>query len=636
MIRSVFGRVTGFVILAAILFAAGIYLLARLPVMMYPQTDRPRVRVSISHPGMSAVDFQTNYADSIEPSLVGLDNLESVESTYASDQSSFNLTFDWNINRDDAVDSVESLMSSVNSTLPDEIRDNYRIGSWQRENAGYLVMGVFSESTSPETLYSRLVKSVEPRLNAVSDVEEIGFYNVEDLNVDVVLRQEAMLPLGITISDVNDALQSGTVPVPLGTLDENDRDFSVRFRRGERGLRTLESLGVRDIGDRTITLGEIADISISYDLPGNLFLVDGESVVQLSATPEDGGNITQMTDDIVEVMESARSDGLIPADSEFTIFLDPAKYIRRAIANVIRAALIGGSLAVLIVFLILGEVRNTLIIAFSLPFTISLSFILMSVFGLTLNLISLGGLALAVGMIIDSTIVVMENIHRFRVEAGRPADKSEWREIVSSATDQVRSPVIASVLTSVLVFLPISFTAPLTNAILGDQAKTVVFSLLGSLFTALLLVPVVAYALYRPGKNPPPVHQAEGLRGLGRLSVPAMAAITRGYRRAVGFVVRRKAAAAGLILGSFGLLIASVLFVLPSVPREIISPPSSDRVVIFFRNFVDYPGRPIGDGTGPSGYRGAYPNPGRRPCGEYLRQCPGPVQHRLRGPRERG
>ena len=589
MIRSVFSRVTGFMILAVILFSAGIFLLTRLPVMMYPQTERPRVRIAISHPGLSAVDFQENYADDIEPYLVGLENLETVESTYAADQSSFNLTFDWNISRDEAVSSVENLMVDVNNTLPDGIRDNYRIGSWQSENAGFLVMGVFSESVSPEVLYSRLVKSVEPRLNAVADVEEIGFYNVEDLTVDVVLRQEAMLPLGITISDVNNALVSGTAPVPLGTLEEEEVDFSVRYRREERAPGNLESLGVREIGDRTVTLGEISEITISYDLPGNLLLVDGESVVQLSATPVDGGNITQMTDDIVAVMQAARDEGLIPEDSEFSIFLDPAKYIRRAIANVIRAALIGGLLAVLIVFLILGEIRNTLIIAFSLPFTVSLAFIMMWAFGLTLNLISLGGLALAVGMIIDSTIVVMENIHRFRVEAGRPADRSEWREIVSAATDQVRGPVIASVLTSVLVFLPISFTAPLTNAILGDQAKTVVFSLLGSLFTALLLVPVVAYGLYRPGRNPVPAHQSERLTGFARISVPAMGAVTRGYRRAVGFIVRRKAVAAGLVLTAFGLLAGAVYFVLPSVPREIISPPSSDRVVLFFRNFVDYP-----------------------------------------------
>jgi HAE1 family hydrophobic/amphiphilic exporter-1 len=591
VIRALFTRMTGFLVLAALLFAAGLFVVTRLPVMMYPQTERPRVRVSVAHPGVSAVDFQENYADYFEPHLIGLENLDTIESTYASDQSSFNLTFDWNMERDTALDSVESLLNSLNSGLPDELQDSYRVGSWQGENAGFLVMGVFSETTSPEELYSRLSRSVEPRLNGIADVEEIGFYNVEELNVDIHLRQNAMLPLGITIVDVDQALRQGVSPIPLGTLSEEGKDFSVRFRRDSRGLANLEHLAVKVIGDRTVTLGEISDISIAYELPGNLFLVDGEPVVQLTATPVDGGNITQMTRDIMAVMESARDEGLIPEDSDFSLFLDPAKYIKRAISNVVRAALIGGALAVLIVFLILGEVRNTLIIAFSLPFTIVLSFILMWAFGISLNLISLGGLALAVGMIIDSTIVVMENIHRFRIAEGRPAGKSEWREIVSAATDQVRSPVVASVLTSVLVFFPISFTAPLTNAILGDQAKTVIFSLLASLFTALFLVPVVAYGLYHPGRGGASLraHEPEALKGFSRFSTPVMQSITAAYRRAVGFIIRRRCMSIGVILAAFGLLAASVLLILPEVPRELISPPSSDRVVVFFRNFVEYP-----------------------------------------------
>lgn len=591
MIRALFTRMTGFLVLAAILLTAGIVLVSRLPIMMYPQTERPRVRVVISHPGISAIDFQNNYADYLEPHLLGLENLETIESSYTSGQSVFNLTFDWNVDRDEAIDAVESLLYSLNGGFPEDLQDSYRIGSWQSENAGFLVIGVFSASSSPEQLYARLFRSVEPQLNKVVGVEDIGFYNVEELSVDIVLRQRSMLPYGVSITDVNAALIEGIVPIPLGSLNEDGKKFSVRFNREAQGLREIERLPVKQIGDRTITLGEIADISISYVLPNTLFLVDGAPVVQLTATPVEGGNVTQMTDEIMVVMELARDEGLIPEDSEFHLFLDPAKYIQRAISNVVRAALIGGALAVLIVFLILGEVKNTLIIAFSLPFTIVLSFILMYVFNVSLNLISLGGLALAVGMIIDSTIVVMENIHRLRIENGRTGSKSEWREIVSAATDQVRSPVIASVLTSVLVFFPISFTAPLTNAILGDQARTVIFSLLSSLFVALFLVPIVAYGLYRPGLNGKVLKKPDPnrLRGLSRISVPAMKGVTGAYRRSLGFIIRRKFLAVSIILSAFGILTVTVVFLLPGIPKEIISPPSSERVVVFFRNFVDYP-----------------------------------------------
>ena len=592
MNNLLFKRTTGILVLTVVLVATGLVLVTRLPTMMYPPTERARVRLTISHPGISAVDFQENYADLFEPQLLGIENLEMIESTYASDQSVFNLTFDWNISRDDAIDDIESLMTSLDSGLPDVLKDSWSIGGWQNENAGYLVMGISSPSTAPERLFSRLALNVEPRLNQISDVEELGFYNVEELRVDIELDARAMLANGITILDVNSALQSGTVPVPLGSLSEDDTTFSVRFDREGEELREIERLGVKDVGDRTITLGEISDISIRFDLPTQLFLVGGEPVVQLTATPVEGGNVSQMTEEIIAVVEQARTEGLIPEDTEYNLFLDPAKFIRGSITNVIRAALIGGLLAILVVFLILGETRNTLIVALSLPLTIILSFILMSIFDVSLNLISLGGIALAVGMVIDSTIVVMENIHRLRVDAGGAANRSKWKEIVSVATRQVRSPVVASVLTSVLVFLPISFTAPLTNAILGDQARTVIFSLLSSLFVALFVVPIVAYFLYRPRESgerqvPPPL--SERPRGLARFSVPAMKKLSGSYRTVLHRIIRRRGAAVGVVLSSFGILVAAVVFLLPSIPREIISPPSSDRVIVFFRNFIDYP-----------------------------------------------
>jgi HAE1 family hydrophobic/amphiphilic exporter-1 len=597
-----FKRTTGVLVLAAVLVAIGLVLVTRLPTMMYPPTERPRVRLTISHPGISAVDFQDNYANLFEPRLLGLENLETVSSTYSADQSVFNLTFDWNIIRDDAIDAVEREMTALNNGLPDVLKDSYSIGGWQSENAGYLVMGISSPSTSPELLYSQLAQSVEPRLNGIDDVEELGFFNVEELRVDIELNDRAMLAAGVTILDVNNALQSGTVPVPLGSLNEENTNFSVRFDRDGGRLREIERLGVKVVGDRTITLGELADISIRYDLPAQLFLVGGEPVIQLTATPVEGGNVTQMTEDITGVVDQARMEGLIPADTEYYLFLDPAKFIQSAITNVVRAALIGGLLAILVVFLILGETRNTLIVALSLPVTIVLSFILMSLFNVSLNLISLGGLALAVGMVIDSTIVVMENIHRLRTDAGEVSSRFEWKKIVATATEQVRSPVVASVLTSVLVFLPISFTAPLTNAILGDQARTVIFSLVSSLFVALFLVPIVAYALYRPKKKAVSdtiisVNQSKqgaagpnpALRGLARYSVPAMRKLTGHYRTLLERIVRRRSAAVAVVITAFGILVASVVFLLPGVPREIISPPSSDRVIVFFRNFVDYP-----------------------------------------------
>ena len=469
--------------------------------------------------------------------------------------------------------------------MPSEIRDSYSIRFREGENAGFIVMGATSASTSPEKLMELLSANVESRLRAIQDVEVFALSGLEELQVSVTLDQASMLSYGITIVDVNTAFQAGLSPQPLGTLRESGTRYSVRFNRDERDLAALPRLEIKRIGDTLVSLDDISDIDIRYSIPSRVFMIEDQPAIQISLTPVEGGNLNRMTEELQIIMNAARDAGQLPEDTEFDLYVDPAKYINRSINQVIKAALIGGALAILIVFLILGEPRNTLIIALSLPVSIMLSFILMYVFGVSLNLISLGGFALAVGMIVDSTIVVMENIHRWRREDKRVLNSAMWKHIVMDATRQVRAPVIASTLTSVLVFLPLSFSAPLANAILGDQARTVVFSLMCSLFVSLSLVPVIAYFLFR-GTGKQNIDHLSA-RGFARLSEPIVGAVIRGYRRILRFIISRRSIAALFLMCTLVAMVIAVVTLFPKIPKEIMSKPQSDRVVLFFRH-TDY------------------------------------------------
>jgi HAE1 family hydrophobic/amphiphilic exporter-1 len=329
-----------------------------------------------------------------------------------------------------------------------------------------------------------------------------------------------------------------------------------------------------------VRLQEIAEVSINYTLPGQVLVVEGAAAVRINAAPIDGGNIRQMSADIRVVLEEARAAGVLPADTVFDFYLDPAEFINRSIRNVIQAAVIGALLAMVIVLITLGEFRNTLLIGISLPVTLILSFILMGAFEVSLNLISLGGIALAVGMVIDSSIVVIENIHRHYEAAESLGDRPAVYRLIVDAVAEVRSPVIASTITTVLVFLPITFTAPLANAILGDQASTVMFALLFALLVSLTVVPVLAGIFYRPR----PGNSREHVRRLARLSSRMMGALASVYSRALRPVVVRRRNAMIVIGASFVLLIVAIIALYPRIPQEIISPPSSDRVVVFFRS----------------------------------------------------
>ena len=584
MLNAIFRKSTGFIFLVVILCITGGILATQLPIQLYPQTSRPRVRANIQHTGISAVDFSNEYADDIESRFMAIEGVDIVEVEYENDRSDFTLTFDWKTDSDIAKSDVEAAMTSIMEMLPPEYKNRYTVRFFSGENAGYLMMGVSSESMSPEELYKILMNTVQPRLNQVEDAESVDIYSVEEMNAEVMLRQADLLAYGLTIEDVESALVSGYRPESVGRLDEGKTTYSVRFRRGIESVFDINKIVVAQRGNVSVRLRDIADISIRYALPHRTFVMNGERGIRITASPVGGGNVRKMSRDVLAVLEEARAEGILPEDTWFNQYLDPAEYIDRSIRNVVQAALIGAALAMIVVLMSLGELRNTLLIGVSLPVTLILSFILMYFFKVSLNLISLGGIALAVGMVIDPAIVIMENIHRFRIDES-PSENGRLKDLIIRAVTQVRSPVIASILTSVLVFLPILFTAPLTNAILGDQAKAVIFALLISMVVALTLIPLIAFLVYRiKGKRSVPPDESPGQKGLHRFSVPVMGFFIGLYKKILRGLLSRRWASVLFMLLSFGLLAFSILRVLPLIPKEIISTPKSDRVVLFFRS----------------------------------------------------
>jgi len=587
VLELIFKKKTGFLLLVILLCVTGVLLITQLPVQLYPRTQRPRVRVSIEHPGYTAVDFSTEYADAIEPQFLAIEGVDILEVQYGSDRSRFSLTFDWQVDSEEAKANVESAMNTIKNVLPSDFQDSYRVRFFSGENAGFLMLGMSSEQASPEDLYKLLITGVQPMLNQVEDAELVEIFNVEDIEAEVILRQPDMLGYGLTITDVDNAMRRGYLPESLGVLVEGDRSYSVRYTRGVGSLYDVGGIEVSRLGNMPVTLQDIADINIRYTLPRQTFIMDGQQGVRITASPVDGGNIRKMSEDVLAVLKDARRTGVLPTDTRINLYLDPAAYIDRSINSVVQAAVLGAVLAMLVVLASLGVIRNTLLIGISLPVTLIMAFILMYVFEVSLNLISLGGIALAVGMVIDSSIVVLENIHRFRTRETAPADNRRLRELIFQAVGQVRAPVVASILTSILVFLPIAFTAPLTNAILGDQAKVVIFALSFSLLVALTLIPLVAYLVYRTNGTSPVAATGGELRGLQRLSAPAMAFFVGLYKKLLRALISQRWPALLFMGFAFGLLAVSILTILPRIPKEIISPPSSDRIIVFLRSATE-------------------------------------------------
>jgi HAE1 family hydrophobic/amphiphilic exporter-1 len=597
MLDLIFRKQVGVLLLFLLLCTLGIILVTQLPVQLYPQTNRPSLRTTIRHDGYSAVSFSQEFGDMVESILLAVEGVDLLEARYGSNQSTFTLTFNWEVEAAKAKLDAEAAVDSIQSRLPSNLQGVSRVQFSTGENAGYLIIGVGSQTSSPEDLYRVLKTSVESQLQSIADADLVEIFNVEDLRVSVILRPQDMLNYGITIADVNTAMRSNSTSQSVGNLTEGSIRYNVRFAREPISLMDIGKIVIRETGTVRVLLEDVADIDIAYTVPSATFVMEGARGIQVSVSPMDGGNIRSMSQEVNRVLREARDSGILPEDTEFNLLLDPAAYIDRSISSVVQAALLGALLAMIVVFLALGEVRNTLLIGVSLPVTMILSFPLLYIFDVSLNLISLGGMALAVGMIVDSSIVVMENIHRFRADENYDGDRNHLKDLIKRSVKQMQSPIIASTLTSILVFLPISFTAPLTNAILGEQSQVVVYTLVFSLIVALTLIPLLAYIVYQhPGKKRLAmtlsvsqdqelgiVKKSGGALVLANISMGIFDFLEKTYTRVLRLVVSRKQTSIILLVVSVGLLLFSVTVILPRIPTELLSPPSSDRLIVFIQ-----------------------------------------------------
>ncbi|MFP4562616.1 MAG: efflux RND transporter permease subunit [Spirochaetia bacterium] len=579
MMNLIFTRRRGILFLFVLLAAAGAFLVQRLPVKLYPNTRKPMVAVFISHPGYTAEDFHDRYSRTIEERLSGIRDADRIEAEYGNGRTRFIIEFDWEMDGEEARTRVDNAMSAIDSSLPEESRD-YRIFHWSSENMGFLAASITSDEIGTKALYDLVEPVLRPRLSGIEDAESVEIVNVEELNASITLKPLALLGYGLTANQAAQAVRSSYKPVPVGSFQVDREQYNVRIKHGIESIFDIENIVVDTRENQKILLKDIADVTVEYDLPSQLFRSNGSRAVLVFATPRSGGNIRQMSEDVKTAMEDARSN--LPEHVRFDFLVDPAVFINRAIRNVVRAALLGAFLAVCIIIILLGELKNTLIIALSIPLSMVFSFILMHLFDVSLNLISLGGMTLSVGMIIDSSIVVMENIHRHRKEVQESGKKAALKEVISESVVEVRGAVIAATLTSIFVFLPLSFTAPLTNALLGDLAKTVIFALSCSLVTALVIIPIIAYYLFQRRKSPDTLFRESRL---SRISDGFMAGISRGYVFLLRRLLRSRAASAVFILFSFALLAGGVIFVTPRIRQEIIAEPKSDKIVLGYMKY---------------------------------------------------
>lgn len=458
----------------------GFVALGRLPVNLLPEISYPTLTVETRIPGAAPIEVETFVTRPIEEEVGVVPGLRRVTSRSRAGTSEVTLEFAWDTDMDFAGLDVREKLDSVR--LPDDA-ERPRLLRFDPASDAVLRIGLSGGSPLSEVrLWAE--EDLKKDLDAVEGVAAVRIEGGLVREIQVEVDQGRLAAYGITVEQVRNALAANNVNLAGGSVYEDEARYLVRTLNE---LDTLDRIGaviVKNENGRRVRLRDVATVASGFRDQEVVLRQDGDEGVELRIFKEGDANTVQVAAGVRQRL--AELEESVPEGLALAVLFDQSQFIEGAISEVTRNAWEGGLLAVLVIALFLRDRRATGVVALAIPVSVVATFFVMQQMGISLNIMSLGGLALGVGMLLDDSIVVLEAIHRRRAEgeAALPA--------AIAGAGEVAGPVVASTLTTVAVFLPIIFVEGVAGQLFRDQALTVSISILASLGFSLALIPVLA------------------------------------------------------------------------------------------------------------------------------------------------
>ncbi|HEX6988228.1 MAG TPA: efflux RND transporter permease subunit, partial [Bacillota bacterium] len=517
--------------------------LQRLPVELFPDLSFPITAVVTGYPDAAPQEVESLVTRPLEEALATVDRVRSVASDSVEGTSIVILDFEWGTDMDVAVMDVRDRVDQVLELLPDEV-ERPVVYKFDPRAAPVLRL-TMGGARSPTELLRLGEDTIAPRLARIEGVASVDVSGAPDREVRVTLDPARLEAYGLTMDAVVNALRAGNVDRPGGSVTEGDRELLIRSTARLSGVEDLRDLPVPAAGG-VVRLRQLGRVDLALAEQESISRLDGEPAVEISVVKEPRANTVQVVREVMA--ELARLQADLPSDLEIAVVEDQSEFVQRSIRNVMFNGAVGGVLAVLVLYAFLRHVPATLVVATAIPVSVIATFVPVYFAGITLNLVSLGGLGLGIGMLVDNAIVVLESIYRRRQD-GDPPDQAAL-----AGTGEVATAISASTLTTIAVFLPVIFVGGFTAEVFEQLALTVSFSLVVSLAGALTLVPMLASRLLaRQGPGAPSL--LAGTEAAGPVRSRGLAGAVEGLVRAA--LGRRRLVAgialAGLALAGLGL-----------------------------------------------------------------------------------
>jgi HAE1 family hydrophobic/amphiphilic exporter-1 len=529
-----------------------------LPVDLLPSIEYPQLTVRTNYPNVGPEEIERIITDRVENAVASVPNIEEIRSRSEEGRSRVTMEFAQGTNIDEAANDVRAALDRIRDDFPPEV-ESPRLWKFDPDNFPVVILGAKSDR-GMEELTRVLEREIAHHFEQIPGAGSVDIWGGVYREIQVRLKRDRLASSRLTASDVQRALLRENTTLPGGDMREGMRDMYVRTQGEYRSIEEIADTIITTVDGRPIRVRDVAKVVDGYEDVNRLVQIDGLPMVRLGIRKQSGANTVAVAREARRVMERINRDR---DDLELLLVIDQSDFIRSSIRNVQTAALWGGLLAILVLYLFLRNGSTTFIIALSIPISLIATFGLLYFGRLTLNQMSFGGLALGIGLIVDNAIVVLDNIVRLREnEEGK-------EESALTGTRQVGGAIVASTLTTCVIFLPVVFMRTVSGMLFRELALVVVFALLCSLLVALSLVPMLAsrfLTVARGGEARHPAH-------LARLGV-WFRRLEDAYSRGLERVLRHRV----VVLVATGMLLAGAVLLWPRLPVELAPQTDADEI----------------------------------------------------------
>jgi len=541
------------IVFSLVVVVLGVVGASKLGIREVPDIDPPTVSIDTNYPGAAATVVETRVTQVIEDAISGVEGIVTLTSSSSDGRSSITIEFDLNRDVDGATNDVRDRVSRVLQNLPDEV-DPPEIIKVDSGSDTIYWLNLASPVRTASELTDYAERYLVDVLSSVPGVATVRYGGGSRYAMRIWLDRQALAAKGITAGDVEQALRAENVELPAGRVESVAREFTVRVRRNYASAAQFEQLVVgRGRGGHLVRLGEVAQVELGPSNDRTSFRRNGEDMVGLGIQRQAKANTLEVVEAVKDRVEQLNAT--LPADMMMYPSYDSSIYIQAAIDEVWRTLAITALVVVLVIFLFLGSVRATLVPAVTVPVSLVGTFFVLYLLGFSINLLTLLAMVLAIGLVVDDAIVVLENIAR-RIRAGEPALRAAFL-----GARQVGFAVVATTIVLVAVFVPIAFLQGNTGKLFAEFALALTGAVVLSTLVALTLSPVMCSGMLRTG--PPSV--------FARLVERGFHPFQRAYRWLLGGVVGQPVGAI-LVVGGLSLAIWGLW---RDLPREYT--PSEDR-----------------------------------------------------------